>query len=280
MTRRRMSLLRRGPQFAGLAIFAVWPTVAGAEAIGPDDLGALPPADVVILGEVHDNPHHHANQARAVAEIGAAALVFEMFGPSEALGVTADTRGDAGALAAALGWEESGWPDFALYYPVFEAAPEAAVFGGALPRTEVRRAVQEGAAAVMGGGGALFGLDAPLEAEEQETREALQATAHCDALPPDLLPGMVEAQRLRDAGLAQAVVAALAETGGPVAVITGNGHARKDWGIPRMLARALPEASVLSVGQFEAPPEAGTPFDVWLVTEPAERGDPCETFRK
>ena len=104
--------------------------------------------------------------------------------------------------------------------------------------------------------------------------------AHCDALPEDILPGMVEAQRLRDAALARAVLAAMAETGGPVAVITGNGHARRDWGLPRMLARAAPDLTLVSIGQFEAPPEDDPPFDLWLVTTPAPRDDPCAAFRK
>jgi uncharacterized iron-regulated protein len=125
-----------------------------------------------------------------------------------------------------------------------------------------------------------YGLDQPLPAEEQAARELEQAEAHCDALPEELLPGMVAAQRLRDAGLARAVVEAMSATGGPVAVITGNGHARRDWGLEVYLSHAAPELSVLSVGQLETPPEEDDPpFDLWLVTEPAEREDPCAVFR-
>ncbi len=104
--------------------------------------------------------------------------------------------------------------------------------------------------------------------------------AHCDALPEGMLGGMVEAQRLRDAAMARAVIAALAETGGPVAVITGNGHARLDWGLPRALERAAPEVEVLSIAQFESAPEEDMPFDLWLVTDPVEREDPCAVFEK
>ena len=41
---------------------------------------------------------------------------------------------------------------------------------------------------------------------EQAAREAEQMAAHCDALPEDILPGFVEAQRLRDAALAEDVL--------------------------------------------------------------------------
>lgn len=264
-----------GPRVAGLFLACA----AGAGEIAADGLDALPAADVVVLGEVHDNPAHHLNQARAVRAVAAKALVFEMFGPEAALRAAPALRGDAGALARALDWEAGGWPQFTHYYPIFEAAPGAALFGGGLPQGEVRRAVTEGAAAVLGAGAPVFGLDAPLGTEEQAAREALQDEAHCGALPKAVLPGMVEAQRLRDAALARAVVAAMAETGGPVAVITGNGHARTDWGVPALLALALPDAEVLSLGQFEAAPDQEPPHDLWLVTDPAERDDPCAGLR-
>lgn len=267
--------LKTGPLLAGLFLCV---SVDAAE-IDSSELATLPDADVVILGEVHDNPAHHVNQAMAVAGLRPAALVFEMFGPDAALAATAAVRTAPGPLQDALRWNELGWPEFGMYYPIFAAAPEAALFGGAIPRDEVRRAVRDGAASVLGGSAPLFGLDGPLDEPEQGDREAGQMAAHCDALPEDILPGMVEAQRLRDAGLARAILAALAETGGPVAVITGNGHARRDWGIPRMLSRAAPDISVVTVAQFEAPPEPDPPFDLWVVTEPAPREDPCAVFR-
>jgi len=252
---------------------------AFAEQIEPDALATLS-ADVVILGEVHDNPLHHAHQAQAVAALAPAALVFEMLTPGQAALVTDANRGDAAALGAALDWEASGWPDFTMYHPIFTAAPDAKVYGAALPRDQVRRSVAEGAAAILGDEAERFGLTTPLPAAEQAEREAEQMAAHCNAMPADLMPGMVEAQRLRDASLARATVEAMAETGGPVAVIAGSGHARRDWGIPAALALAAPELSVLSVGQIEAEgaAEADQPFDAWLVTAPTPREDPCAAF--
>ncbi len=233
----------------------------------------------MILGEVHDNPLHHQSQAEAVAAISPAAIVFEMLTSEQAEAVTPDNRDDAAALSRALQWEESGWPDFLMYHPILTAAPDAVIYGGALPRDAVRRSVSEGAAAIIGGDAGIFGLDRPLSEEELALRVAEQAEAHCDALPEELLPGMVEAQRLRDVAMARATLAALDETGGPVAVITGNGHARTDRGVPVYLDAARPGLDVLSVGQVEAPPEVGAPFDLWLVTDPAPREDPCDTFR-
>ena len=44
-------------------------------AVAPAWAMAQAGSDIVVLGEVHDNPAHHANQARAVAAIKPAALV-------------------------------------------------------------------------------------------------------------------------------------------------------------------------------------------------------------
>lgn len=253
---------------------------ARAEEIMPDALTGLR-ADVVILGEVHDNPAHHANQARAVAALAPAALVFEMLTPDQAAAVTDANRADAAALGAALDWDASGWPDFAMYHPIFTAAPHARIYGGALARDEVRRAVTEGAAAVFGPEADRFGLTTDLPAAEQAEREADQMAAHCHAMPAEMMPGMVEAQRLRDAALARAAVQAMVDTGGPVAVIAGSGHTRRDWGIPAALALAAPKLSVITVGQIEAEGAAAPdqPFDHWIVTDPTPREDPCAAFK-
>lgn len=252
---------------------------AAAGELGPDGHESLPAADVVILGEVHDNPHHHAAQAEALAVLQPSAIVFEMLTPDQARAVTADVRGDEVALSRAVGWVEAGWPDFAMYFPIFGAAPEAAIHGAGVTRDEARRAVAEGAAPVLGDAAEMFGLDEPLDDAEMEARIAEQAEAHCNSLPEELLPGMVQAQRVRDAALARATIAAFDEAGGPVAVITGNGHADRDRGVPAYIGRARPELSVVSVGQLEVRPDSAPPFDFWRVTEPAEREDPCLAFQ-
>ncbi len=240
---------------------------------GPED------ADVLFLGEQHDNPHHHARQAELVAELDPAALVFEMLGTEQAEAVTRELAGDERALEAALGWSESGWPDFSMYYPIFAAAPVAAYYGAAVPRAHARMAMESGTSTVFGAEAELYGLTEPLPEAQQQEREAMQMAAHCDALPETMLAPMVEIQRLRDARLAQTALQALRDTGGPVVVITGNGHARKDWGAPAALARVAPDVAVHSLGQGETPtgpPEGG--FDAVEITAAVEREDPCAAF--
>jgi len=252
---------------------------AVAAPLDTEGVGRLALADVSLLGETHDNPLHHNAQARIVAEIAPRALVFEMIPEDLARTLTPDIRADEEKLGAYLDWEARGWPDFAMYWPVFAAAPEAAIFGADVPRADLERAMDEGAAAAMGDWAVLFGLDIPGETAEQSEREDGMAASHCNALPRDVLPRMVEAQRVRDAFLARAVLAAHAETGGPVAVITGNGHARTDWGVPALLAEAAPDLDVVALGQFETDPTGPQPFDFWTVAPPPDRADPCAAFR-
>lgn len=236
-------------------------------------------SDIVFIGEVHDNPAHHAVQAEIVDGLRPTALVFEMLTPEQASYVTPDLAADEAALEAALGWQDSGWPDFSLYYPIFAAAPGARVYGAAVPREAARQVTEIGLIATFGPDGDRFGLDRPLSETEQSARLDLQRAAHCDALPEELLPMMVDIQRLRDARLAEAALDALAETGGPVAVITGNGHARTDWGAPALVARAAPTVSVHTVGQSEAGAGLDGIFDETRESPAPDRDDPCAAFR-
>jgi uncharacterized iron-regulated protein len=238
-------------------------------------------ADIVVLGEIHDNPEHHRTQAAIVAALQPAALVFEMI-PQERETEVNDLRAagaNRAALAEALDWAASGWPDFGFYAEILEAAPQARIFGAGQPMADVNRSMLEGAAGVFGPDATIYGLDQQLPPEEQALREAQQAAAHCDMLPPETLPGMVEAQRFRDAGLADATLWARIMTGGEqVVVITGSGHADKRRGMPAMIALAEPEADVVALGQFENPVNAPEEFDAVLLAPAPDREDPCAAF--
>lgn len=263
------------PARLALALCLTLPLAAWATEIAPEALDRLPRADIVVLGEVHDNPTHHQNQARAVAALRPKALVFEMLTPDQAARAHPAIMGDPDALEAALGWADSGWPDFAMYAPIFAAAPAARVDGAGVPREAVMGVDPDLLAGQILGDPARYGLDRPLPPAEQQAAEAEQQAAHCNALPTQILPRMVAIQRLRDAALAHAAATALDQTGGPVAVITGAGHARTDRGMPAYLRLARPDARILAIGQIEG--AAGDePFDLWLATPPIPRPDPCE----
>jgi uncharacterized iron-regulated protein len=237
-----------------------------------------PKLDVVVVGEVHDNPDHHANQASIVAAFMPKAIVFEMLSAAQAAR-TPEDRSDEAALSAAYDWDDSGWPAFSMYYPIFAASPLSRIYGAAVPRADARLAVTEGAARVFGPGNTQWGLSTGLSPELLDKRMTDQFEAHCGSFAKDLLFGMVEAQRLRDAFLARAVAQALNDVGPPVVVIAGDGHASNDGGVPEMLRQGVPGVNVLSIGQFEDDPGPSAPFNYWIVTPSVKRADPCTMFR-
>ena len=244
--------------------------------IRDDVTSAMQAADVVILGEIHDNPRHHMVQTQALEAVSPSAVVWEMVTEEGAKRLAQTAASDPEELSRILQWAESGWPPLSMYYPVFEAT-DAPVYGAMVPRKAARTAMERGAATTFGADAARFGLTVPLSADDQAACEADQLAAHCNAVPTEMLPQMVAIQRLRDAVLTRAILRAKDETGGPVAVITGNGHARKDRGIPTFLSRLSPGLKLYVLGQSEDGVIDGT-FDAVIDSPTAEREDPCEAF--
>jgi len=70
-----------------------------------------------------------------------------------------------------------------------------------------------------------------------------------------------------------------ATTGGPVVVITGKGHARRDCGVAAVFPVAAADLSVLSIGQLETDPPRSAPCDHRIVTAPHRRDDPSAAFQ-
>lgn len=231
--------------------------------------------DVLIIGEFHDNPRHHQRQQNAVNEIAPKAVVFEMLTPEEAK-LLADVPRDPAAMEAAIAGFH--WTNIADYAGVLSRS--SVIIGAAVPRADMRAAFSEGAASVFGRDAARYGLTKPLSEEQQTAREALQYEAHCAAMPLEMMGGMVEAQRLRDAAFARAVIAAVETYGTPVVLITGNGHARIDWGVPAYLARARPDLNVEAIGQGEGGVSPAGFFDFEITDAPRpDRADPCVAFQ-
>ncbi len=272
---------------------------AGVEIDAPALAERLAAADVAILGEVHDNAEHHIAQTWLVERMAPGGIAVEML-PPEVEGRFARLRAagaDRTAVGAALEWEQRGWPDWALYAPIFEAAPQAEITGGAVSREALRRAAQAGAAAAareaLGAAAALYGLDDPLDPATRAEAAREQVAAHCDAIPESAAGGMIEAQRLRDAAFADAALRARALGGdAPVAMIAGYGHARIDRGAPASLAAADPGLAVVALAMLEvrpgiedwrayAGPEGRAPlYDYLWFTAGEPREDPCIAFRE
>lgn len=275
----------------------LWDARAGAFL----DLAALEKAatvaDVLLLGEVHDNLDHHAMQARLVRAVGAAGrkpvLAFEMLDQSEQVAVDAAlARGeaDADAIAAAVDWTKRGWGPFARYRPIFEAglAARMPIRAANLPRSVIAAAVGSGLEVLPEPVRARIERQGPLTEAARLALRKEMLDSHCGALPEQALDPMVLAQRARDAAMAERLDAA-GDRG--AILIAGTGHVRTDRGVPAYLDRA--SRTVLSVAMVEVLPgldEPGAyastfnaqalPADIVVFTPAAEREDPCEEFLK
>lgn len=269
--------------------------------VSPDAVAERAAAsDFALLGEKHDNPDHHRLQAWLIESVARAgrrpAVVLEMIPvdrePELAAAIAAHP-GDPDAIAAALDWAHGGWPDFALYRPIFAAALAARLplAAGDLPRAELAKLRRGGLAEIPSDERARLALDPPPSEEARRAFAEEVREAHCGIAPDAMVDAMIDAQRARDATLASVMLSAGARDG--ALLIAGAGHVRRDRGVPLYLARRAPGRSVLALafsevqrgaGEAGENPEtraarAGTEFDLVWFTPRVDDQDPCERFR-
>ncbi len=255
--------------------------------------------DFVLLGEKHDNPDHHRLQAWLIDALVRAgrrpAVVFEMIprDRSGALDAALEVRpDDPDALAKALDWAHSGWPEFPLYRPVFASALAARlpIVPGDLARSDYARLRQGGLDALPEAERERLALDPPLSGEARQALADEVRTAHCGMAPEAMVDAMINVQRVRDAALADALLGAASADG--AVLIAGAGHVRRDRGAPLYLARRTPQKSVLALAFIEVgsnsdgtedplgrAAEFGPEFDLVWFTPRVDDEDPCERFR-
>jgi uncharacterized iron-regulated protein len=244
-------------------------------------------ADLVLLGEVHDNPVDHAVRGSLLRAFGPRrpAVVFEQF--------TA-TAGPVAPLAAGEsvtvwldrnGFDRRSWR-WPLHEPVVTAALEVArgIWGSNMSREALR-------AVVTGGPGAApeplrqLMARAPLDSAAQAALDSDLVEGHCGQLPAAMIPGMRAAQEVRDAQMTRALL--LSGEGGPAWLIAGNGHVRRDIAVPRILSHVAPGKQMLVVGLLERQEDGTAPraaerrrYDLVIVTPRTARPDPCAQLRR
>jgi len=247
-------------------------------------------ADVVYLGEQHDNPADHAHQvaiAEAVVALGRRpALAFEMLDEGQQAAVDsalAEVRTEED-VAERLGWRARGWPDFSMYWPLFALAARERlpVIALDLDPAVARRLARDGPSALGARATALTSL-LPPDAEREATIARTIRESHCGLLPEARVPSMVQAWHARNVTMARHLAAALSR-GQPVIVIVGRGH-QDAGGLPAQFAALRPGLRQLVVSFREVrptDPPASVPagIDVVWFTPAVERGDPCAPIRR
>jgi uncharacterized iron-regulated protein len=243
---------------------------------------------IVLLGEVHDHAPLQRLRLevlrRALARGWRPTIAMEQLDRDRQGAIDAARRAhpqDAWPLIAAAGGgaPPRGW-NWELYRPLIEFALtyDLALVAADLSNADAARIVREGETAVFDAPArATLGLDRPVEPAWYAAQKREIDAGHCHALPPEHLPAMVHAQLARDAVLA-AALRAHADHG--VVLIAGNGHVRRDIGVPRWLGAAL-APRVLAVGFLEedAPDALRAAFDAVVLAPPVGRADPCAAFR-
>lgn len=248
----------------------------------------------VLLGERHDDPEDHRLQARVLQGLvdrgRRPAVVFEMLSADVAPAlakVLAGPHPTAEALRRAVGWDESGWPPFAIYAPVFETALATGlpIVAGNLSAAALKQVGHGGLDALDPALRASLLLDAPLpEAGRAFLAEDVR-TGHCGLLPESVVPRMVDVQAARDASLAAAMARAAQGADGAV-LIAGAGHVQRQWDVPFWLRGREPGAKPASLAFVEVAPDQVRPgdeaglFDYVWYTEPLDTGDPCVVYHE
>ncbi len=278
----------------------IWRPATGRFVTADEVVAAMETADFVLLGEKHDNPDHHAIQAWLLRRMTGSgrkpAVAFEMITQARQAVLDdylAGASGDSEGLGAAIDWAESGWPDWAMYQPVAEAALTA---GAPLLAAGTERSVTRG---VARGGPASLGrarvrdlrLDDPPPAPLRAVMRIVIDESHCGMLPDSMFDPMVDVTLVKDAVMARTLIdgAGLAGRDGAV-LIAGDGHVRADFGVPWHLGRLAPGRRTVTVGLLEVVADAAGPGEyaeayggelpygfVWF-TPRVDDEDPCEAF--
>ncbi len=256
-------------------------------------------ADFVLLGERHDNPDHHLLQAEVLRSLIVAgrhpAVGFEMLGLDDASAIAhhlAAAPNDATGLGRAVNWNKRGWPDWAMYQPIAEAALQAKLrlVATNLPLSTAKKMTRDGLAALEPQDVRDLGLDRPPPQPVFTRMAADIRDAHCGYASEKSVKAMVDVQRARDAQMAQSLIAA-GDPDGAI-LVAGAGHVRNDYGIPIYLRAKAPEKRVISIAFVEVDEQktepqsymlpyanGRLPFDYVWFTPRVDDEDPCEKFK-
>jgi len=232
-------------------------------------------ANYTLLGEFHDNASHHQLRGDLILRLNQSkqTVVVEYL----LAGKEVQFSGSTLESLHTAGFNSKAWP-WLIYGPLFEQLriSQRPIVGSNLDRS-ISKAIFSGEPNPI-----------PSSLKEDYQKSSLSAPAmaaleqdliegHCGKLPPAYLKPMTLVQRLTDISMARVL---LERSSG--ILLAGNGHIRKDYGVPQVLKAVAPHQSVVNVAFTEddgldskAIANYRDRYDyVWL-TKPIERKDPC-----
>lgn len=256
-------------------------------------------ANILLLGEVHDNRLHHAFQLKLLqAQLDSGSrpsLLMEQFDGESQASLDASlaniNREDAFSRAADL----IKFGDWKLYAPLLSIAVDnkLPIIAANIENAKLQPVMRQG-----------FNAYDPADLKRIRVNEVwsddrndylsqhIEGT-HCGQISPQWRAGLVRGQRLRDALMVDAAVSSF---GRGIVAIVGRNHARRDIGLPLYFAARRPSTSILSIGLVEVVPgqespqayaaETATgeaPYDVLWFSPRLDRSgqfDPCAGLSK
>ena len=247
-------------------------------------IAAIHDADIILLGEIHDNLFQHRVRADLIGKIQSKefAIVSEHLVSGSEITYSGSLLEDLEAIG--FNKKAWSWPVHEVLYKKFEELG-LPVFGGNLSQEDINNIYV----------GKKFSQSDTLtpivkrNALDSQSKDKLLndlVVGHCGVVEEDFLSFMFKVQRLRDASMAY-----IANKLAPAIVIAGNGHVRRDYGVPQILKKMNPNSNVISIAFLEIDKlsettdnlikklfkDADTDY-IWL-TEAVSRVDQCEKLR-
>lgn len=235
-------------------------------------------ASIILLGEKHDNEAHHQVQATVLENALTAqdVVVFEMLTRDQQPVIDQYLADEISFsdLPIVLKWAKSGWPQWAYYAPLFKIAKDkgAIISYGSYPRSELKSKMTGDPDQAS-----------PLPDYLKSGLNAEIRESHCDLLPEAMIKPMSNIQIAKDKLMASQLLKNTLQ--GRAYLIAGNGHVRKDRGVPFYLSLDAPAKVTFVLGVLEdrnnfSNLEPFNQFDsVWTTISNPEK-DYCAGLRK
>lgn len=283
---------------AAHARHAIWDVTDGHSIDRHTLFARLAAARFVLLGEIHDNLHHHALEAEVLREMVAhgrrPAVAMEMFDLEQQHAIDRAQAASATPeyLAEQARFDFKGW-HWPFYRPLVATALDEhlPIVAANLSRAALQDVIKQGFGTLGAGRAERLGLPPSLPREKVESARQGIIEGHCNMLPPAAIDGMLRAQQARDATMAEAIQRHPARG---ALLVAGAEHIRRDVAVPVYLPRDLRSRDVAVLAFVETPDEGGEAltaerlrefigrfvgvFDYVWITPRAARDDPCTGF--
>lgn len=229
-------------------------------------LAPLLPADVLLLGEQHDAAAHQRIEQEVIAVLASrgqlAAVALEMADSGVSTASLHPTSTEQ-QTQTALKWNDHEWP-WEAYGPAVMTAVRAGipVLGANLPRAQMPVSMADSK------------LDGELPGSALKAQQQLIRLGHCNLLPERQITPMTRLQIAKDITMANTLSQAVLP-GKVVVLLSGNGHADRQLGVPQHLRVGLQSRAVsLRAGGEEGPDNSGS-FDAIWATPALPEKDYC-----